>query len=597
MCLFSNLQGGAAAILKAVNPVGRYQIAGEIGRGAMGVVYKALDPAIGRTVAIKTIHLTDVTDAVARQRVREKLLGEAQSAGTLSHPNIVTVYDVLTENDFAYIVMEFVPGPSLDEMLRQHQIPEREELIVYLRQVAQALDYAHRKGVVHRDVKPGNILISATGVGAERLAKITDFGVAKTFAEGAVQSGSMTGTPSYMSPEQIEGGVVDGRSDQFSLAIVVYELLAGRKPFEAESVDLLFQQICRSPARPIEETDPTLSPTVSKVMARALAKRPEDRFASVSDFIGALSIALGETHSGAAASTTREAYAVLGNPPQLVAFSSQAGMTQPRGEIAEEEESPRRTGRKKLALIMLLCFAVAAAVVFIVRLNSGTAVPVQVLDPSTAPTTPSAATPPAATPRPAASTAPPAAAASIPAPAPVKVSPNPPAAAERPAIAPSVPAANAAARSTSKPAAHEPSTAEGRSIADVDLVSEPVGARITVDGRPDATCNAPCTMTLSTGRHTLTAELNGYATARRIFTLPETPRLFIPMAQDAGVFVVTSIPAGSTVIVDGKLYGQTPATLHLSAGVHRILLVNGPKRHEEAVNIDPGSFQTRSIRW
>ncbi len=104
-------------------------------------------------------------------------------------------------------------------------------------------------------------------------------------------------------------------------------------------------------------------------------------------------------------------------------------------------------------------------------------------------------------------------------------------------------------------------------------------------------------MALPTGRHTLTAELNGYSTARRIFNLPETPRLFIQMAQDAGVFVVTSIPAGSSVIVDGKLYGQTPATLHLSAGVHRILLVNGTQRHEEAVNVDPGSFQTRSVRW
>ncbi len=382
----------------------------------MGVVYKALDPAIGRTVAIKTIHLTDVTDTSARQRVREKLLGEAQWAGTLSHPNIVTVYDVLTQDDFAYIVMEFVPGPSLDEMLRQHQIPEREELVVYLRQVAQALDYAHRKGVIHRDVKPANILISATSVGAERLAKITDFGVAKTFAEGAVQSGSVTGTPNYMSPEQIEGGVVDGRSDQFSLAVVVYELLAGRKPFEAQSTDLLFQQICGSAAQPIDEMDPTLSRTVSKVMARALSKRPEDRFATVSDFVGALSIALGEAHYAAAAGGTRETYAVLGNPPQLVAFSAgQGGITQARGDAAEAEEAPRpATGGKKLALIMLLCFAVAAAVVFIVRLNSSSAVPVQVLDPNAAPATP-----------------PPTATAPAPAQTQAKVSPNPPAAVQK----------------------------------------------------------------------------------------------------------------------------------------------------------------------
>ena len=123
-----------------MNPVGRYQIAGEIGHGAMGVVYKALDPAIGRTVAIKTIHLTDLTDFDARQDVEEKLMREAQLAGTLSHPNIVTVYDVLKQDDFAYIVMEFVPGPSLEEILRARRLPQRDELLLYLRQVAEALD-------------------------------------------------------------------------------------------------------------------------------------------------------------------------------------------------------------------------------------------------------------------------------------------------------------------------------------------------------------------------------------------------------------------------------------------------------------------------
>ncbi|MBV8865405.1 MAG: serine/threonine protein kinase, partial [Acidobacteriaceae bacterium] len=217
-----------------MNPVGRYQIAGEIGRGAMGVVYKALDPAIGRTVAIKTIHLTDATEA-ERQSVGERLLREARSAGTLSHPNIVTVYDVLTQDEFAYIVMEFVPGPSLEEIIRQRQLPARDELLLYLRQVAEALDYAHRKGIIHRDVKPANIIISQPDPGAERppaerLAKITDFGVAKTISHEITQSGSVTGTPSYMSPEQIEGSVVDGRADQFSLGVVVYELLCGRKP-------------------------------------------------------------------------------------------------------------------------------------------------------------------------------------------------------------------------------------------------------------------------------------------------------------------------------------------------------------------------------
>ncbi|HEX4164976.1 MAG TPA: serine/threonine-protein kinase [Bryobacteraceae bacterium] len=578
-----------------MNPVGRYQIAGEIGRGAMGVVYKALDPAIGRTVAIKTIHLTDLTDTNARQRVGERLLLEAQSAGTLSHPNIVTVFDVLTQDDFVYIVMEFVPGPSLDEMLRQHQIPERDELLVYLRQVAQALDYAHRKGVIHRDVKPANILISATGVGSERVAKITDFGVAKTLTEGSPSSGSVTGTPNYLSPEQIEGGTVNGQSDQFSLAVVVYELLSGHRPFEAESVAALFQQICAGEARPIEESDPTLSPTVGKVMARALSRRVEERFPSVSDFIGALSIALGEAQSAASFAGGRDTatYLLPGDRPQWVTFSkNQPGggtATPSYSEAVWDEYAQPATGRKKLALIMLLCFAVAAAVVFIVRLNSGSAVPVQILDPNASPASPPPVADTQRSAAPAISTrdkTPPTAA---PAPTPAKPAAAPPE--DKPSPAATVP--------VTRPQIKQPENSGigGTSTADVDLVSEPTGARIVVDGREDATCNAPCTMSLPVGRHTLTADLKGYTLARRIFNLPETSRLLISMSQDAGVLVLTSVPAGSSVFVDGKLYGQTPATLHLSAGVHQILLVNGIKRRQETINIDPDSFLTRSVTW
>ncbi len=134
-------------------------------------------------------------------------------------------------------------------------------------------------------------------------------------------------------------------------------------------------------------------------------------------------------------------------------------------------------------------------------------------------------------------------------------------------------------------------------MADIDLLSEPSGARIVVDDRSDASCNAPCTMSLPVGRHTLTAQLNGYTTARRIFVLPDEKSLYVPLTQNTGVLLVTSIPSGSTVIVDGRRYGQTPATLHLSAGVHHIALTNGALHHEETVNIDPESFQARSIKW
>ncbi|HWF47499.1 MAG TPA: serine/threonine-protein kinase, partial [Bryobacteraceae bacterium] len=274
--------------------IGRYRIVEEVGRGAMGVVYKALDPKIGRTIAIKSIRLSDLTDISERQRVRERLLREAQSAGVLSHPNIVTIYDILEEQDLAYIFMEYVSGPSLEKMMRQATLPSREHLVQLLRQTAAALDYAHQKGIVHRDIKPANLLVADAGSGEGPIAKITDFGVAKFVSQELTQSGNMIGTPNYMSPEQIQGTTVGPQSDEFSLAVLVYELLTGVKPFIGDSLPALFYVICREPAKPIQQANDTLNDTVDKVIQRALSKAAADRFLTCSDFIGALGVALGE---------------------------------------------------------------------------------------------------------------------------------------------------------------------------------------------------------------------------------------------------------------------------------------------------------------
>src|SRR6202162_1482701 len=195
----------------AVENIGRYRIIGELGRGAMGIVYKAQDPAIGRLIAIKSIRLGDLTDDNERERLRDRLFREAQSAGVLSHPGIVTIYDIAEENGMAYIFMEFVNGPPLEKMLKHEQTPDGETLLSIFRQVGAALDYAHKKGIVHRDIKPANIMIHEDGT-----AKITDFGVAKIMSQQMTVAGMMMGTPSYMSPEQIQGGAVAGSADQFA---------------------------------------------------------------------------------------------------------------------------------------------------------------------------------------------------------------------------------------------------------------------------------------------------------------------------------------------------------------------------------------------
>ena len=266
--------------------IGRYQIVGELGRGAMGIVYRAQDPAIGRTIAIKSIRLNDLTDDAERERLRERLFREAQSAGILSHPGIVTIYDIAEENGMAYIFMEFVNGPPLEKMLHTARTPDKETLLTIFRQTAAALDYAHKKGIVHRDIKPANIMIHEDGV-----AKITDFGVAKIVSQQMTVAGTMMGTPSYMSPEQIQGGEISGRTDQFSMAVMVYEILTGEKPFTAEYLPTLLYRIVRENPVPPQRLNTTLTPQIEAVLHKALSKSPSDRYETCADFISALSIA------------------------------------------------------------------------------------------------------------------------------------------------------------------------------------------------------------------------------------------------------------------------------------------------------------------
>src|SRR5664280_2621524 len=227
--------------------IGRYKIVRELGRGAMGVVYHAIDPNIGRPVAIKTIHFGDHRKPEEIDRMRERLFREARSAGMLSHPGIVTIYDVEQQGELAYIAMEYVDGPTLDQVLSEAQPLGAERMFSILGQTAVALDYAHQKGIVHRDIKPANIMIAADGT-----AKIADFGIAKiTASDQFTMTGSIVGTPHYMSPEQVQGQPVDGRSDQFSLAVIAFELLTGDKPHSGEQLTtVVYKIVAEEPISP-----------------------------------------------------------------------------------------------------------------------------------------------------------------------------------------------------------------------------------------------------------------------------------------------------------------------------------------------------------
>ncbi len=198
----------------------------------------------------------------------------------------MTIYDIAEEDGMAYIFMEFVNGPPLEKMLQAEQTPDKETLLSIFRQAAAALDYAHKKGIVHRDIKPANIMIHEDGT-----AKITDFGVAKIVSQQMTQAGTMMGTPSYMSPEQVQGGVISGRADQFSLAVIAYEVLTGEKPFTADYLPTLLFKIVREEPVPPQRLNATLSADVEIVMRRALAKNPADRYDSCLEFVNALASA------------------------------------------------------------------------------------------------------------------------------------------------------------------------------------------------------------------------------------------------------------------------------------------------------------------
>jgi CHASE2 domain-containing sensor protein len=267
-------RGESTAILEGVErpTLGRYELVEELGRGAMGIVYKGLDPKINRTVAIKTVHFDDVEEAMLPQ-VKERFFREAQAAGGLNHPNILTIYDSGEEMDVAWIAMEFLAGKGLESFCKRGNLLSWSRVLEICAKVADALDYAHKHGIVHRDVKPANIMLLENGE-----VKVTDFGIARVVSSSQTKTGVVLGTPSYMSPEQIAGKKVDGRSDLFSLGVVLYELLTGERPFQGDSIATIMFQITSSPPPPVTNFVPGLPPIFQKLVEKALAKDPEQRF-------------------------------------------------------------------------------------------------------------------------------------------------------------------------------------------------------------------------------------------------------------------------------------------------------------------------------
>jgi serine/threonine protein kinase len=314
-----------------IRALGKYRIDGILGKGAMGIVYKAFDPQIERTVALKTITPKELFSDARRVESTERLKNEAQAGSRLNHPNIVTVFDYGEDCDVAYIAMEFVEGKSLAAILLPEKPMALSQVIAWMTDLLRALGFAHARGVIHRDIKPANLLITQSGQ-----LKISDFGVARIDTSALSQIEAMAGTPSYMSPEQIRGEAIDGRSDLFSAGIVLYQLLTGARPFSGAVHEVMHQILDNIPTPPSQFL-PSLGDAFDPVVAKALAKPAGSRYGSAQEFLDALTAAC--YSNGSAVSPTATA------DDDITVLSARTGEVTPWVCIvAEELHSADNTG-------------------------------------------------------------------------------------------------------------------------------------------------------------------------------------------------------------------------------------------------------------
>jgi predicted Ser/Thr protein kinase len=264
--------------------LGRFEIIREIGKGAMGVVFLAHDPRIDRKIAIKMITIPSGISPQEARETRHRFVREAQAAGKLTHPNIITIYDVVEEADRSYIAMEYIQGDTLEAHTKPGSLLPLEKVLGIISQACNALDYAHQNKVIHRDIKPANLMLLKGD-----LLKITDFGLAKSPDANLTQDGVLIGTPNYMSPEQISGKPMDGRSDFFSLGVVLYELTTGERPFGGDTISTIIYRILYEEPRPPRILNEKLPPAFDQILRRALAKDPAERFQTGAQFAEALS--------------------------------------------------------------------------------------------------------------------------------------------------------------------------------------------------------------------------------------------------------------------------------------------------------------------
>jgi len=579
---------------------GRYDLREELGRGAMGVVFHGFDPTIGRDVAVKTLRLTEAGTGLSREELIGRFQTEARAAGLLTHPNIVVVFDAGEEEGLFYITMEFVEGRSLQSLIDAHQPFPVSRVLKLMEQVCSALDFAHQHNVVHRDIKPANLMLTADDV-----VKITDFGTAKILQFGTAQTAHVMGTPSYMSPEQVKGKPVDGRSDIFSLGVILYELMTGEKPFPGQNITTVIYKIINEEPIPPRSLDSSIHPGLSAVISRALSKDPAARYQSCNELLNALksyhemmgpdvTVRMAPVTSHPAPGASRPA----AQPPRIAAVPVNAPSHEPDPSaqfmlpVGIEEEAPKKSGRVLLTLFLLGVIGYSGYRVYPPLLDLWQ----RAREPAEAPAVPAKAESAAQTSNPESSDAKPDAqsndAAQSAAPAPTAVAApmenSAPKAASQPTAVPAAtakapePALATAGSAEKSIAPQKPALPAGPSPAHLfesklraDLNGQPLADKVKIQ----ATANALTlsgSLTLAEHRELLD-HLRAVPPGVRVIDdidLTENPKATAAPAS-AGWIWVRSTPPGARILVDGAETGlRTPARLELQLGEHDVRLVH-----------------------
>jgi serine/threonine protein kinase len=621
---------------------GRYNVVRELGRGSMGIVYEGFDPVIGRTIAIKTM----LTEGLAPEEFREfraRFQREAQAAGVLSHPNIVNVFDYGEDSGILYLIMEYLEGRSLEKLVEGKKILPIETIIPMCDQVCSALDHAHERGIVHRDIKPANIMILNNG-----MVKVTDFGIAKMVSMGMTQAGLVLGTPNYMSPEQVKGRQVDGRSDIFSLGIILYDLVTGEKPFPGQNITTVIYKIINENPVPPRELDATIHPGLSYVICKALAKSPEERYQTCRELADDLK---NYKHLGGQAmpsatmilnappppSTGMERAAappvkrptppaVPAEPPRIEP-AQQPSPTQAPLQVTAPAPSYQKPRTSPVVWILMTLLGVAVLGI----LGGGYLYLQKAKNNQPAATLPSGQTSSVNTNLPAPTSGTPSTTlAEKPAAARGKTKPSeapgvnpPPATAGKgpgnnslAAAGRGAPAANSpAAAGGGAPGANPPTTASGAGTGDNSLpasgggpnatpkmgqllvTANVTGARISVDGSSEPDWVTPYSSTINrpAGTHQVVISKDGYSDYQQSVTLEggKTATLNAQLSQAIGEVVVLTTPPGLEVWIDGKSLGPSPVHVTVAAGSHKYTVKRqGWEPYEGTVNVRIGAEMT-----